>query len=180
MTPDPAAVRELFPEIERIESQDLQEETVDVWTEALDRGGWSVDDVSRIPASLHLVGLGIGLAEHTRAVTRVVRTTAETYRQYYPADTHDLNLDHLTAAGLLHDVGKVLEYDETGEGWEKSAEGEYVRHPFSGVALCDRYGVPHEVQHMIAFHSREGDAYERTPGATILHYADYLNFDPLR
>lgn len=173
-------LQRIFPEFESIDSDELREQTLAVWTEALNRGGWRPDDLHRIPASLHIQQLDIGLAEHTRAVTHVALAAAAAYETYYPEDAYELNRDHIAAGGLLHDVGKVLEYAEGDGEWAKSAEGAYVRHPFSGVALCDKHGIPPEVQQIIAFHSHEGDAYDRIPEAIILHYADFINFDPLR
>jgi putative nucleotidyltransferase with HDIG domain len=90
-----------------------------------------------------------------------------------------LNRDILLAGALLHDVGKLLEVSETAGTFKKTKEGSLVRHPFSGVALADENGLPAEVLHIIATHSKEGDPYKRTAEAIILHYADFMNFDPL-
>lgn len=169
-----------FPELEEIESESLREKTRSVWVTALARGGWTVADLDDVPASLHLVGTGIGLLAHTRAVTRVALATVDAYEAYYPDGPWYLNRDFVAAGGLLHDVGKVLEYDRVDGEWTKSAAGEYVRHPFSGVALCDAADVPPAVQQIVAFHSHEGNSYERSPESTVLHYADFLNFDPIR
>lgn len=176
---DESEMESVFPELDLIESADLRDRTVAVWTEALERGGWESDDLHRIPASLHLKHLDIGLAEHTRAVTQVALAAADAYREHYPKTAYDLNRDYVITGGLVHDVGKVLEYDRVDGEWQKSAEGKYVRHPFSGVALCDKHGMPPEIQQMVAFHSHEGDAYDRIPEAVVIHYADFINFDPL-
>jgi len=34
--------------------------------------------------------------------------------------------------------------------------GRYLRHPFSGVGLAFKHGVPEEVMHVIATHSKRG------------------------
>lgn len=176
---DESSIEAVFPELETIEQDELREQTLSVWREALERGGWNTDDLHRIPASLHLTHLDIGLAEHTRAVTKVAVTTADAFEEHYPESSYELNRDHLISGGLLHDVGKALEYAKVDGNWQKSADGAYVRHPFSGVALCDKYGVLPAIQQMVAFHSHEGDSYDRIPEAVVLHYADFINFDPL-
>ena len=62
-------------------------------------------------------------------------------------------------------------------GFQKSEAGKSLRHPFSGVGLCYDEGIPHEIMHIIAVHSKEGDTGKRTPEAAILHHADFSNFD---
>jgi hypothetical protein len=62
-----------------------------------------------------------------------------------------------------------------------------LRHPFSGVAMCYKHGIPPEVMHIVATHSFEGDP--RPPGsagvqrsieAIIFHHADFIDFDIAR
>jgi hypothetical protein len=52
-----------------------------------------------------------------------------------------------------------------------------VRHPFSGVALAYKHGIPGEVLHIIATHSHEGDKVERSIESIIFHHADFVDFD---
>jgi putative nucleotidyltransferase with HDIG domain len=177
---DHAAICDLFPAVGYIRDEKLELRTLDVWATALERTERDPTNVDQVPASLQLKGTGIGLASHTRAVTDVALSTVEAYDQYYPADVASPNRDHVVAGGLLHDVGKLVEYAEGVSGWEKSDFGEYVRHPFTGVALCDASGIPATVQHIVAVHSHEGDGVERTLEASIVHHADFLNFLPLR
>ena len=55
--------------------------------------------------------------------------------------------------------------------------GQQVRHPFSGVALAYKHGIPGEVLHIIATHSHEGDKVERSIESIIFHHADFVDFD---
>ena len=64
---------------------------------------------------------------------------------------------------MLADVGKMLEFDKNASGQPvKGHFGDMLRHPFSGVALCYKHGIPAEVMHIVATHSHEGDKVERT------------------
>jgi hypothetical protein len=63
--------------------------------------------------------------------------------------------------------------------FRKSPDGVLVRHAFSGVALADAHGLPAAVQHIIGTHSKEGDPFKRTAEAIVLHFADFMNFDPI-
>ena len=84
----------------------------------------------------------------------------------------------LLAGSLLADVGKPLEYDKDASGEViKGHYGEMLRHPFSGVGMCYKHGLPPEVMHMVATHSHEGDKVQRSIESIIFHHADFVDFD---
>src|SRR5262249_3695807 len=86
--------------------------------------------------------------------------------------------DYLVAGSLLADVGKPLEYDKDASGKVVQGKfGQQVRHPFSGVALADKHGIPGEVLHITATHSHEDATTERPIESIIFHHADFVNFD---
>jgi hypothetical protein len=43
-----------------------------------------------------------------------------------------------------------------------------------------RFGVPDEICHMIATHSKEGDLGRRTVESIIVHHADFMSFEPFK
>jgi hypothetical protein len=43
-----------------------------------------------------------------------------------------------------------------------------------------RFGVPDEICHMIAAHSKEGDLGKRTTEGFIIHHADFMSFEPFK
>ena len=93
-------------------------------------------------------------------------------------DRVPVKLDLLIAGSLLADVGKMLEFDKDAAGHViKGFYGDMLRHPFSGVALCFKHGIPPEVMHIVATHSHEGDKVERTIESWIFHHADFIDFD---
>jgi hypothetical protein len=55
-----------------------------------------------------------------------------------------------------------------------------LRHPFSGVGMAFKHGLPYEVMHIIAVHSKEGDFVRRSPEAIIYHHAEFADFDLAR
>ena len=85
--------------------------------------------------------------------------------------------NHLIAGALLADVGKPLEYAKKDGNVVKGRAGELLRHPFSGVGLCYKHGLPDEVMHIVAAHSKEGDHTQRTLESIIFHHADFVDFD---
>jgi putative nucleotidyltransferase with HDIG domain len=169
----------LLPEIEWIRDAELKEKVLATWEEGLARGGWSVSDVDRMPFTL-AKPVTLSFAQHVRSVTRICAAVADTFDELYGGVDLSLERDLLLAGALLHDVGKLLEMEEVEGTFRKSAEGKLVRHAFSGVALADAQGLPAAVQHMIGTHSKEGDPFPRTAEAIILHYADFMNFEPIK
>lgn len=172
-------IRKLFPELELIHDRTLREQTLDVWTEAADQGDWSAEDLTKIPFTLLIDTGGLSLVDHTRAVTKTAIAIATVLEAEY-GDALPINRDHLIAGGLLHDVGKCLEYERKGKEIVKSERGKDLRHPFSGTALAFQRGLPTDVCHMIAVHAGEGTGHRHTTEAYIIHHSDFVNFEPLK
>jgi len=170
-------IRKVLPEVDLIQDKALREKVLATWEEGLRRGGWKPADIGRIPFTL-LKPVKISFADHVRSVTKICLAVAQTFDEVYKGEL-TLNRDVLLAGALLHDVGKLLEVTQAQGTFKKSKDGALVRHPFSGLALADAQGVPAEVLHIIGTHSKEGDHGKRTAEAIILHYADFMNFDPL-
>jgi len=168
----------VLPEIEWVSDPDLKEKVVAAWLDGLKRGGWTPDDLSRMPFTL-VKKVNASFAQHVRSVTRICARVADTFEEIFAGVDLSLDRDTLLSGALLHDIGKLLETEEKGGTFRKSAAGKLVRHPFSGVAIADAHGLPAEVLHIIGTHSKEGDPYKRTPEAIILHHADFMNFDPI-
>jgi putative nucleotidyltransferase with HDIG domain len=169
---------ELFPEINQINNEDLKKKVISVWEEATKQGGWKMEDLEKIPFTLLIPDCKVNLIEHTRAVTQTALEIAKVIAKFYKKQVK-IDFDLLLAGGILHDVGKLLEYASVGGKITKSKTGKILRHPFSGSALAYKHGLPDEVVHMIATHAKEGDGGFRSLEAMILHHADFINFESL-
>jgi putative nucleotidyltransferase with HDIG domain len=167
---------ELLPELGEISDSELQEKTIKVWLEAMKGGNWKIEDLHLIPFTLLIENTSVNLIEHTRAVTMCCTEIAAALEEMYEGRVA-INKDYLLAGALLHDVGKLLEYKKEKDKIVKSKEGELLRHPISGAALAFSLGLPQEVLHVIAAHSKEGDGARRSVEAVIVNHADFLNFD---
>lgn len=170
----------MVPEFELIQDPELREKTIRVWEVAMERSGWTPDGLTQMPFTLLINPCPANFIEHVRAVTLTAYQTAKLFGEIY-GQRVPLNLDYLVSGGLLHDIGKLLEY-EKGEGdlVIQTAYGAYMRHPFSGAALAYEFGLPAEVQHIIAAHAGEGDKVKRSPEATLINKADFMSFETLR
>ncbi len=91
-----------------------------------------------------------------------------------------IDMDTVIAGAILADVGKLLEYENVNGKTRQSERGEFLRHPFTGVALAMQCGVPDSVCHIISAHAAEGDLVKRSTEATIVHHADFMAYLPLK
>jgi len=169
-------ILDLIPEIDSIADIGLRDLVLTVWIDAVKRGGWTTSDLRDMPFTLLIKKTAVNLIEHTRAVTRTAVKIGDVLKKAYGARVK-IDSDVLLAGAILHDVGKLFEYTRDKDGFKKSREGELLRHPISGAAFAFKYGLPQEVVHIIAAHSKEGDGSRRTIEAVIVNHADFVNFD---
>jgi putative nucleotidyltransferase with HDIG domain len=169
-------ILKILPEIKLIGDKRLRELTLTVWEEAVKEGGWAVADLTRMPFTLLLKKTEINLIEHTRAVTKSALRIADVLIEEYDGRVA-INRDVLLSGALLHDVGKLFEFTREQGHFLKSRAGDLLRHPISGAAFAYKFGLPNEVLHIIAAHSKEGDGSRRTIEAIIVNHSDFVNFD---
>jgi putative nucleotidyltransferase with HDIG domain len=170
---------ELIPEFNLIQDDELREKCLRAWEAGLEEGGWEPDDLTRMPFTLLINPCPVSFVDHVRAVTQTAVKSAEVFQEMY-VDLLPVDMDLLIAGGVLHDVGKLLEYEKRTDGTTvQTAAGKLLRHPFTGMELAARFGLPVAVQHLIASHAGEGDKIKRTTEATILNHADFMNFHSL-
>ena len=171
---------EVVPVFSLIEDAELREKTIQVWEAAMERSGWTPDAMLQMPFNLLIDPCPASYIEHVRVVTLTAYGAAKLFSEMY-GDRVPLNMDHLVSGGLLHDIGKLLEYEVRDDGVTvQTRSGKLMRHPFSGAALAYEFGLPDDVQHMIAAHAGEGDKVKRTPEATLINKADFMSFETLR
>jgi len=174
-------VKKLWPELEWIRDDSLREKTAKTWELALEKSVLSPDDLDRIPFTL-LCGpdLRVSFMSHKRCVVHVAKASGEKINEFFGTDL-PVNMDVLISGAILADVGKLLEYELDNEGKTVQGKyGQYLRHPFSGVSLAEKCGVPPEVCHIIAAHAQEGDLIKRSTEAYIVHHADFMTFLPFK
>lgn len=169
---------ELIPEFDLIRDKQLRDQVSTVWIKALRYRNMQPEDLLRMPFTLLIKPCPANFVEHCRGVIQVAYQSGLALQKIY-GDTMPIQLDYLLAGALLHDVGKILEYEEKDGTFVKAREGQYVRHPFSGVGLCFEEGIPEDVMHIIAVHAGEGDGRWRSTEGIIVHHADFMNFEPL-
>jgi len=168
----------LWPELDWIESDSLRAATAKAWSLALERSPLGATDLQTIPFTL-LHPTSVTFMAHKRCVVHIARESARAM-QAFMGDHLPIDLDVVVAGAILADVGKLLEYEpDPAGGSRQSARGKYLRHPFTGVALCMEAGVPDAVSHIVATHAGEGNMVTRSVEAYIVHHADFMSYDPV-
>lgn len=175
-------VESLFAaQLARIRDADLRRKTVEVFADACARGGWNtVSELRALPFTLLTDCRGVDFVSHTIAVTEGAIGLAEAQTKTYERMPYAIDMDRLVAGGILHDVGKLLEFERDGQGGtRKSRSGRCARHPISGAILAGRAGLPDEIVNVIACHAKEGDGRPQCVETVLVHQADFATFDPL-
>lgn len=170
-------LEELIPEFDDIRDPELRAKTLAVWDEGMALGGWTVEALAEIPFTLLAEDVDVTFIEHVRTGCRLCIAMEQVLVEAY-GERVQIDHDTLVAGALLADVGKLIEYRRETDGKTAFADMyRYLRHPFTGVALAYKHGVPESVLHVIATHSWEGDKFKRRPESIIFHHADFTDFD---
>ena len=174
-------IAQLFPSLLDIKDSALRAKVAAVWNEAINTGcggkGWTFDELRAVKFTLLAGDIDMTFVEHLNSCAlqciAIADVLAASFRCGIP-----IQRDFLIAGALLADCGKPLEFDKDASGKViQGIFGQQVRHPFTGVALAYKHGVPGEVMHIIATHSHEGDKVERSIESIIFHHADFVDFD---
>ncbi len=172
-------VLEIWPEINWIKNKELRSKVLDAWVYAVENSVLTTEDLQTIPFSLLLKDCNVTFMNHKRTCVQLCVDIAKRMKENF-GDEIKIDMDILIAGAILIDIGKLLEYDKVDGKLTTSKAGKLLRHPFSGVAIADRFNLPPEVLHCIAYHSKEGDLGSRTVEGIIVHHADFVSFEPFK
>lgn len=175
-------IEKLFKkQLDQLDDPGLRDKVVEVWGLGCERGGWeTMEELKKLPFTLLTDTRGVSFIEHTIAVTDGAIGLAKAQIDAYKTMPYKIDMDRLIAAGLLHDVGKLLEIEPDGKGgYKKSHSGRCARHPISGAIISAEAGLPEEILNAIICHAKEGDGRPQVIEAILVHQADFATFDPL-
>ena len=173
------AVERLWPELQWIRSPQLREQVTNTWIRAFEQSPLTPEDLDHIPFTLLIPNCPVTFMEHKRCVVHIARKSAEAMTEFM-GRALPIDMDTVIAGAILADVGKLLEYEIVNGKTRQSERGEFLRHPFTGVALAMQCGVPDAVCHVISAHAAEGDLVKRSTEATIVHHADFMAYLPFK
>jgi len=138
-----------LPLINKISDGSLRNLVIEVWAKLWRESPY--DDISEAPNYTSELGNGETLVRHTNAVAEMAQAIAREFQQAYGTS---LNYDNLLAGAILHDVDKLVLYERHGDSVELTELGSKVIHGSYGALIAEQVGLPQEVVHIIASHSR--------------------------
>jgi len=154
-----------LPLIKEIRNEEIKEKVKKCYEIAMKRSRWK--SLEEIPFTL-LIKNAYSYKEHVNNVTKMA---------YEVGKIKNLSLDVLLAGALLHDIGKLLEYEKKEGKTKKSSMGKYIRHPAIGAALAIEVGLDEKLVNIIYAHSKEGEHVERCEEAIVIHHCDFIDFE---
>ncbi|MCG8449374.1 MAG: HD domain-containing protein [Pirellulales bacterium] len=134
----------------------------------------------------HHAQLG-GYLEHVLSVAKTCVYLADKYDELYPDMQPPLDKGLVIAGGILHDIGKVRELEETPTGAEYTAPGLLIGHILQGRDILRETASDSpldeetllRLEHIIVAHQRLPEwgspKPPMTPEALLVHYADDLD-----
>ena len=162
-------LEDIFPLINEIKDEEIKGKVKKCIEMAMERGNWK--SLDEIPFTL-LIENAYSYVKHVNNVSKMAYEIGKL--------RDDIDLDSLIAGAILHDVGKLLEYQKKDGKFVKSQLGKYLRHPAIGAALAMEAGLDVKVVNIIAAHSKEGELVERCKEAIIVHHCDFIDFEIAR
>ena len=172
-------VLKIWPEINWIKNEKLREKVLNCWIYAIEKSVLTIEDLVTIPFSLLIKDCKITFMNHKRTTVQLAVDIAKKMKENFGNEIK-IDMDILIAGAILIDIGKLIEYDKVEGKLTTSNAGKQLRHPFSGVAIAAHFELPPEVQHIIAYHSKEGDLVKRSIEAIIVHHSDFVSFEPFK
>lgn len=160
-------LEELLPELDQIEDPDLRAGVREAWRSAVEETGTeSLETAPWFPPVQRELDLpDETLLAHVRDVTACAIALAESLIERRDAA---VDLDTLVAGALVHDVSKLYEFD----GMEDTPVGTLLGHPYYGVHVVSRVGLPVELSHIVLSHTRRTTVEPATIEAEIVRRAD--------
>ena len=125
-----------------------------------------------------------GLLEHTLSVARIAAALVEHYHRMYADRKKDISVPLVVAGAILHDIGKVREYEPQVGSLQHSITGELIGHAILGRDIVREAAqdmdlepaVQAHLEHIIVSHQRFPDWGAAKPPmsleAMIVHHAD--------
>ncbi|MFD1585652.1 HD domain-containing protein [Halorientalis brevis] len=170
-----AVVDAAFPELASIENADLRDGVVSAWETAIeDNDIENLESVPWLPPTQRALGLDDeSLVDHVRDVTAGAVALAETLLERREVG---LSLDTVIAGALVHDVSKLYEFD----GMETTAVGDLLGHPYYGVHVVARAGLPVELAHIVLSHTSRTTVEPATLEAAVVRRADEIATTAIR
>ena len=169
---DHDTVVEVFPEVEQIADAVLREGVLEAWAHACEDAGIETAAELRALPWLPTVQRDLGIpADAERLVPHVRDVTAGAVSlagALVARRSTEIDTDLLVAGALVHDVSKLAEFD----GMDATATYDLLGHPYWGVHVVARAGLPVELAHVVLSHTSRTNVEPAFLEAELVRRAD--------
>ena len=172
-TIDREKMRELFPIIEEIKSEETKDKITQVWKELFEQSTWdAVEDMNFCPGINNYT-----LLSHINVATE---GTLELSRVIARHQGFSFDEDMILTLGLLHDVCKLVEYQSDGNGGSVKTElGRKLQHGAAGAIAAHNAGFGLDMVHLIFTHTPFSKLKPEIKEGILFCYADLADADML-
>jgi len=175
---------EIYPEIKYVHDDDLRKGVEEAFLYAVDRWGW--DDkgglencpvnMGTLPTDSKATNL-----EHMRSAASSCERVFNYLAPWMEKMGYKADHDKAIAGILLHDIGKLVEYDRDENNLAcYSRTGPLFVHTVAGAYICKKMNLPDAVVHLVLTHSHsqapEGHNAFETPEAAIVKGTDFASW----
>ncbi len=159
----------LFPAIENIKNEQMRENVIRAWFNAWKRSNFErIEDSHQFePARDRISYTNV---DHTNQVCRASKAMAGMLTESMGII---IQMDHLMAGAVLHDVDKIVIFDALTAGYTET--GRRFAHAAMGASMALMEGLPESVAHIIGAHSPLFSKVQpQTVEAQIVRHVDQL------
>lgn len=166
----------LFPAFHEITDVQLRSQALAAMALAAEKGGWTKETIALCPVTLNWENCKTSWIEHVNAVARLCLLAYGETAEYYQRNGVAFDRNVLVAGALLHDIGKLTEFQLRDGAVTHGGGFELMRHPLSGALLASQAGLPDKIVHLIATHSFEGENSYQTAESRFVRTIDMFVF----
>lgn len=163
----PLELARVFPQLAQISDQKLRSAVEAVWQELWEQS--TFERLEDVPTSTEIAYPHV---RHNQAVLMLALHVADVFEAIHKVSV-DRNV--LIAAALLQDVSKLVEYEQTKDGYGFTKIGTDFPHAFWGAHAAVRHGVPPEVCAIVLTHTPNSTVFPASIEGKILYYVDQLD-----
>lgn len=169
-------LEQLFPAFLEIQDEQLRALSQKAMELAMERGGWTYENLHLCPVTLNWKNCDVSWIEHVTDVTKLCLMEFDALKKYYTRHGVPFRRDIVAAGALLHDIGKLTEFIIRDGTVAHGDNFELMRHPLSGALIAAQAGLPDTIVHLIATHSFEGDRSYQTAESSFVRTIDMFVF----
>lgn len=179
---------DVYPEIDRIHDEELKDIAIKALQLGIELGGWD-EKGTIVNCPVAAEGLlredcPVTGLEHMRLVADATDKIVDCLAPWMEKMDYKLDRDFTLCSAILHDVGKLIEFDRDSEGIPRySKVGKMFCHTSAGAYLVKKSGGKDNLVHAVLTHSHseapEGHAAYEEPEHVIVKGCDLASYESI-